>query len=514
MIKKLLLGVSVAVISTALAIGPGMAQKSKDTLRISLSEQIPLLSAYHWPVAQAGQFYRRIYSGLMAFNEWNGKFVPNLAKSWRHINATTIEFDLREDVTFHTGNKFTADDVVHTVAYAGDPKLKLRFKSRYTWIKEIQKLSPYKIRVVAKKPAAAAMALLAFRILILDSKVHKSLAQKADYGRLSASGTGPLKAVMVHRNKGIIVERFDGFKGNPKHFRAPIKRIVGIHLPDDQTKLAALLTGDVDIVEGISQENAKNIAANPDLRITNKKSSNMVFFAIDAGNISGNKPLADVRVRRAIWMSMNRDQIIKHIVPGGPAAQKMMALCFKSAKACKWTRDAAPYDPAKAKKLLAEAGYPNGFEMKMLAINRIKDIGVAMANEMLKIGIKVKVQPSNIGVYRRKQGRGELQSWIIAYPAGAFPDAGNHLNVFFRGSRTRYMDKDPIILKAMKMGAGEMNNEKRSNIYAKAYDRANEMIYNMAITTLPYVYGHSKDVRVEHSQLSAGEIHVADHFFK
>ncbi len=220
--KKVLQGGLAALCAVIIFTAPGFAQKSKDTLRISLSEQIPLLSAYHWPVAQAGQFYRRIYSGLMAFNEWNGKFVPDLAKSWRHINATTIEFDLRDDVTFHTGNKFTADDVIHTVAYAGDPKLKLRFKSRYTWIKEIQKLGPYKIRVVAKKPSAAAMALLAFRILILDSMVHKSLAQKADYGRLSASGTGPLKAVMVHRNKGIIVERFDGFKGNPKYFRAPI----------------------------------------------------------------------------------------------------------------------------------------------------------------------------------------------------------------------------------------------------------------------------------------------------
>ncbi|MDP6175082.1 MAG: ABC transporter substrate-binding protein, partial [Rhodospirillales bacterium] len=330
----------------------------------------------------------------------------------------------------------------------------------------------------------------------------------------SPSGTGPIKITMVHRNKGVIAERFDGFKGDSKYFRAPIKRIIGVHLPDDQTKLAALLTGDVDIVEGISQENAKAIASRPNLTISNKSSSNMVFFAIDAGGVSGNKPLNDVRVRRAIWMSMDRDKIIKHIVPGGDRAQKMMALCFKSAKACKWTKDAPPYDPAKAKKLLAEAGYPNGFAMKMLAINRIKDIGVAMANEMLKVGIRMKVEPSNIGVYRRKQGRGELQSWIIAYPAGTFPDAGNHLNVFFRGSRTRYMDKDPIILKAMKMGAGEMDNEKRSNYYSKAYDRANEMIYNMAVTSLPYVFGHSKDVRIEHSQLSAGEIHVTDHFFK
>jgi peptide/nickel transport system substrate-binding protein len=350
--------------------------------------------------------------------------------------------------------------------------------------------------------------------MILDSKIHKTFKKKSDYGRVSASGTGPLKIAMVHRNKGIIAERYEGFKGDPKYWRAPIKRIVGIHLPDDQTKIAELLTGGVDVVEGISQENAKDIKKAPHLSVSNVPSNLMVFFAMDAAAVSGNKALADPRVRRAVWMSIDRDSLLKHVVPGGDRAEKMQALCFKSAAACKWTKNAPPYDPVKAKRLLAEAGYPNGFDFTLHAIQRIKHIGEAMAGEMLKVGIRMKVQPTNIGVYRRKQGRNELEAWLIAYPAGSFPDAGNHLAVFFLGSRTRYMGKDPIILNAIKQGLRVFDPQKRADIYAKAYDRANEMVYNMAVTSLPYVFGHHKDVRVERGTLSAGNIHVTDFFWK
>ncbi len=514
MMKKLTLGVGATVMALALAAGPGMAQKSKDTMRMSLDEQIPLVSTYHWPVGQAGQFFRRVYQGLVAFDEHNGKFVPVLAKSWKRTSPTTIEFVLRDDITFHSGNKFTADDFIHTVNYIADPKVKLRFKRRYTWIKQIDKIGPNKIRVTAKKVNATDLALIGFRMLVLDSKIHKTLKKKSDYGRVSASGTGPYKMTMVHRNKGVIAERFENFKGNPKHWRAPIKKIVGIHLPDDQTKLAELMTGGVELVHNISPDNAKKIDKMPNFSITNKFSNYMVFFAIDSANISGNKALADPRVRRALWMSIDRDSLIKHIVPGGSEAEKMKALCFKSANACKWTKDAPPFDPVKAKKLLAEAGYPNGFSMEILAINRIKDIGEAMAGEMRKIGVKVKVQPANIGVYRRQQKMNKLNSWLIAYPAGSFPDAGNHLAVFFGGSRTRYMNKDQIILDAIKKGWGELDGAKRADIYSKAYDRANEMVYNMAVTSLPFVFGHNNDLTVKTSQLSAGDIHVTDFFWK
>ena len=511
---KIIKATIAAAAALALA-GPAMAQKSKDTIRLSMDEQIPMISSYHWAVGEAGQFYRRVFQGLMAYDEYKGKFVPALATSWKRIDAKTIEFNLRKGVKFHNGNDFDADDVIHTFAYVGDPKVKLRFKSRYNWIKEVQKINSHKIRVIAKKRNAMDMALLGFRLLILDSKVHKKLEKKSDYGRVSAAGTGILKIVSVDRNSGVIAERNDAFtSGDAKYFPAPAKRVVGIHLPDNQTKIAQLIAGGVDMIRNISPDNAKSLANVPNLEVSYLKSNFMVFFAMDAANISGNKALADVRVRRAVWMSMNRDAIIKHIVPGGSRAQKMQALCFKSAAACKWTKDAPAYNPAEAKRLLAEAGYPNGIDMVIHSVSRIKEITEAMAGEMRKVGIRARVQSTNIGTYRRLQGQGKLQAWTIAYPAGAFPDAGNHLNVFFRGSRTRYMGADPIVIGAMNKGAGELDLAKRSDIYAKAYDRANEMIYNMAVTSLPYVIAHTKDVKVQLDPLSTGEIYVNNYGWK
>ena len=117
-----------AGLATALT-APAFAQKSKDTLRVAINDVFSTLDSYHFPQDEVGYFVRAMYGTLVAMDEHTGKLVPQLAKSWRRISPTTLEFDLRDDVTFHSGNKFTAEDVKHTIAYLGDPKVKIRFNT-------------------------------------------------------------------------------------------------------------------------------------------------------------------------------------------------------------------------------------------------------------------------------------------------------------------------------------------------------------------------------------------------
>jgi peptide/nickel transport system substrate-binding protein len=506
-----------ALFATALCIAPtaAFAQKSKDTLRMSLDEPVAMIDQYHFTGGESTQFSARVYDGLIAFNEYERKFVPALAKSWQRIDATTIDFDLRNDIKFHSGNPFDADDVVYTLNYVADPAVKLQFKNRYDWIKEVQKIGPYKIRIIAKEPDAMIMALLAYRLAILDSKIHKTLDTKSDYGRVSASGTGILKVISVESNKGVTVERNESFRtGDTKYYLVPMKKIVATLLPDNQTKIAQFLTGGVDMIRNISPDNAKELAKNPKIDVSYLKSGEIVYLALDGGGVSDNKALADPRVRQAIWQSVDRDSIIKHIVPGGPQAEKMSALCLTSTAGCKWTKPAMGYDLAAAKRLLAEAGYPNGFEFNMLVVTRIKEIAEAMAGDMLKAGIRATVEPTTINNFRRVVGQNKMEAALMSYPAGNFPDAGNHLEVLFGDVRAKYQGNDAIISGAMEKGASEFDPEKRADFYAAAFDRSNEMFFTMGVTSLPYIIAHTKEVKVLRDTLSAGTLFPNNYAWK
>ena len=491
---------------------PANAQKSNDTIRLAINNPFIVLSPFHNPLDEAGNFYRTTHESLIAIDERKNIVVPQLAKAWRRVNPTTLEFDLRDDIKFHNGNVFNADDVVNTLNYIKDPKVRLRFKGRYTWVKEVKKLGPFKVQVVAKKPNAIDLATIAYRFKIIDAETQNSHANKADYGRLTPVGTGPYRVVQLDKNKGIIVERFDGYNTNKEFMRAPVKRIHGIPVTDRQTQIAEILTGGIDMIRNVSPDAAKNLKAAGKVDVTALNSGAFIFFGLDAVGRGPNKILQDVRVRRAIYKAIDRDAIIKNIVPGGEVTEKLKGLCFDFNVGCKFNNSFPDYDPVGAKKLLTEAGYPNGFELQYDVYTPIKEVGQAIAGDLRKVGIRVKINVVTLGLYRRKQGKNQLEAWSVFFPTSSHPDVGNVLNVFFGGRRD--FANDPIIKNAMKAGLTEFDPKKREAIYQKALERNNEMHYMMAFSSLPTVYAHSKDIRVGRNLLSAKEAYISDYFWK
>jgi peptide/nickel transport system substrate-binding protein len=506
---NLVVGAGVAAV---LAAGPAAAQKSQDSLRLAVNDPIFVLSSYHVPADEASNFSRGVYQMLISYDEMNKKYVPVLAKSYTRISATVLEFELRDDMTFHNGNKFDADDVVYTVNYLKDPKVSLTFKSRYTWIDTVEKLGPYKVRITAKEPNSVDLGFLAYRFNIWDAESWDKIEDKADYGRLNPVGTGQYKVTMLDKNKGVQVERWDGYKGNTDYFAAPIKKIHGIPMPDPQTRVAQLMTGGVEMIRNATPDQAKDLSSNPNLRVTNVPTAALFYVGLDAAGRSGVKPTQDPRVRRAMFMAIDRDKLIKFLVPGGPegVAEKLQALCFKDTIGCKFSKNAPDYNPEAAKKLLAEAGYPNGFDIEYVVFAPNKPLGEAIAGDLLKIGVRAQISPDAISVYRRKQGDGKLQMWSILFPTGSHPEADNILGVYFDGPAGPYFN-DATIAKWMKEGTAEFDLAKRENIYQNIFDRINEQAYYLPVTSVPTVYVHSKDVRIEPSKLYSGERSIYDY---
>jgi peptide/nickel transport system substrate-binding protein len=464
------------------------------------------------PLDEAAVLYKKIYEPLIGFDEYKQKWVPRLAAAWRTVSPGVYEFDLRQDIKFHNGNKFDANDVRRTLLYAADPTVKMTFKHRYSWVKDVEIISPYKIRIIAKKPRSDDLELLAFRINIFDAETMDKLDNIEDYGRVSPVGTGIYKAIKMDRNTGTIVERYDDFKTDPEE-KAPTRFIHAIPMPDRQTQVAQLITGGVDLLRGIGPDAAKELDSNPNIDIKNIPSPSTFYMMLDSAGVSGNKALTDKRVRRAVFMAIDRDNLIKHLVPGGAVATKLEALCYKTTLDCKYSVKAPDYDPAAAKKLLAEAGYPNGFEFEYNVFSPYIQLGEAIAGDLRKIGVTAKIQSVDISLYRRKQGRGELQGLSVLSPSASHPAASNILNIFFSGPAFQYYN-DPIIQEAMEKAGAEFDDTKRAEYYGKVFDRANSESYIFPVTSVPTVYAHTKDIEIVPDRYAAGDVWATSYTYK
>jgi peptide/nickel transport system substrate-binding protein len=502
--KALFAGIAITLMSA-----PALAQKSQNSLRLALNAPLPALSTYDFPIDEASVFSHEIYDALVKYDEHKQKLVPALAKSWKQVDDMTLEFELRDDIRFHNDDRVEASDVKATVDYITDPKSKITYQSRFTWMKQVEVLSPTKLRIHSTAPTATGLNTIAYRVLIWNGKVLDKLNDRVEYGRTSVIGTGPYKLVQLDTNKGIVVERNPAYNVMPEYKKATINRISALPIPDRQTQSAEFMVGKIDLLRNVAPDTAKALAEGSNAQITYVDTADLFYLAMDSVGRSGNKALTDVRVRRAISMAIKRDEIIKHIVPGGHVAQKLDADCFKTTIACSYTVSAPKYDPAEAKRLLAEAGYPNGFDLQYMVYTPNKPIGEAIAGELRKVGIRATIQLAEISLYRRLQGDGKLQAWSVLFSTGSNPDAGNIFSVLFGDAVMPYY-KDEVIIDAMKRGEAEFDPSKRTAIYQRAFDRINEMHYHMPISSVPTVFVHSKDVKIKQGTLSADKIYLTD----
>ena len=166
--RKFLTGLFGAAALLVLGGSPALANKANDTLNIATTDWWSTLDPYQFPLDEAAVFYTTVYETLIGFDERAHKIVPRLAKAWKQVDDKTVEFQLRDDVTFHNGDHFDADDVIDTIKYLNDPATKLRFKDLYAWVDKIEKVNQYDVKITAKSPFATELLVFAYRFYIYD----------------------------------------------------------------------------------------------------------------------------------------------------------------------------------------------------------------------------------------------------------------------------------------------------------------------------------------------------------
>ena len=492
------LAVTGAMISgvSAFLVGSAFAQKSKDTVRFGLYQPIKILDRIYNPHPETNLTAPAVFDMLLFYDAEKRIYKPQLATSWKRINKLTMEFSLRKGVKFHDGSDFDADDVVYMVKFVTDPKTKFRFKgSRFGWIASVEKLDKYTVRFKSKRPYAPILSRLATGLSIYPSSVHGALKVKSDFGR-NPVGTGPYKVTKVDPNKGIFFERNENYYNGGKP-AGIVKKLIARPIPDKQTQIAELMAGGLDIMYNVPKDQGENLAENPNFSISVTPTVSFVYVLFDSADRSGFGHFKNKKVRQAVLHAIDRKALVKALVPSQLHGQPLQrAICHDWHVGCVSSVPPIKHNLAKAKKLLAEAGLPNGFDVEITTWGPSRQIAIAVSGQLRKVGIKAKIDSLKIGGFVKKRARGKVQMFVSLWDnGGAAPDVDVTAGFFFmKGSRNYMGDKELTAAHAAGQVTFDLN--KRKAVYQAAFDRVNDQAYMMPLVPLPVVLAHTKEIVV------------------
>jgi len=469
---------------------PAMAQKSADTLRIVMRDALPNIDPYYNNLRTGVVMHHQGWDGLVYRDPDTFKLEPLLATEWKQPDATTIEFTLRPGVKFHDGSAFTADDVVYTINLIADPTSRLSTPANYNWLEKAEKTGDLSVRVTMKRPNPAALEYFALVIPIYP-KAYREKVGAEGYAKAPV-GAGPYKMTKVEPGVSIDFERFEDYwAGSPKG-KPAIRKLSVRFVPDATTEMTELLAGRADWIWNMNPDQLEPVNRMPHLQAVRKESMRVGYLSLDAaGRTGADNPLTRQKVRQAIWHAIDRKAIADKLVTGG--SRVPAAPCFPSQFGCD-AEVAMPYDydPAKAKKLLAEAGYPDGFDVE-LASYVLPQWGSAVQNYLHAVGIRAKLNQLQTAALIQRAKAGELRMYLGSWGSFSINDVSAFLPNFFDGGADDYA-RDPDVQKALMQGGSSINPEVRKEAYSAAIKKITEQAYWAPLHTYVTTYGFAKQL--------------------
>jgi len=429
---------------------------------------------------------------------------PGLATSWKPLNDTTWEFKLRQGVKFHDGSPFTADDIIFTMQRAPNVPNSPSSFSTYIKGKNFVKVDDFTIHIKTAKPYPLMPNDMSTIPII--SKKSGATATTADFNTGKAAiGTGPYKFTEYKPGDRFV------FSANKDYWGAkPIWDKVTLKpIKSKPSRVAALLAGDVDVIESVPTTDISTLKKNPKVQLSSGTSNRVIYLhmdhfrddspfvkAADGGAIKN--PLRNLKVRKAISKAINRDAIVERVMED--VAIKAGQLLPKGFFGVSANLKPEAYDPAGAKKLLAEAGLDKGFKLRIHGPNDryINDakIAEAIAQMLTRVGIKTDVETMPRSVYFKRASRGgpdkspEFSFILVGWGAGS-GEASSPLKSLIHtkdksrgfGASNRGRYSNPEIDKLIEQALATVDDAKRQDLLAKATELA---VGDLAIIPLHY----------------------------
>ncbi len=409
--RHAMMSLLVAALVAGLATSPAAAE-APTSLVVQTVAEPPGLDLTATPAsATAAVVFYNVQEALVKVDR-HGKLVPWLAERWHTTDNRNYTFFLKRGVRFHNGRELLAADVKYVFERAMNPETKHPYPGYYASIGDIIVKDDYTITFSLKSLNANFLLNLARQGSVIYPR------EAVDTLKTEPMGTGPFKLAEWVRGDRIVLTRNPDYhvQGLPR-----LDRVVFRFIPDPNATLAALKAGDVDAsLFGLGPEHVQEVQQDPRFQVIVGDTTNDVILAMN----NSRKPYADVRVRRAVTVAINKAEVLKgamfglgrilgsNVDPLNPYYVDVSGLM--------------PYDPAKAKRLLAEAGYPNGFETVLRVAPQYYytvRTGEVIANHLAKVGVKVRIEQIEWGQWISRVWReadydltiiGHAEAWDIA----------------------------------------------------------------------------------------------------
>ena len=383
--------------------GRAAAQARPGFLRFGLSTFPPNLQPWISTGAAAGTVKLQLHRSLVGYDR-KGELMGELAESWSRDEAGAWVFKLRPNAFFHNGDPVTADDVRWTIEQVAGEKSTAYMRAQFQSVSRIETPDARTVRLITSTPQAALPSWFAnYNMFILSRKSEPN----------APIGAGPFRLVGQERGTSIEVAAFD------KYYKPGFPKLRGIRFvayPDENLRVTALRSGDVDIIEYVPWQSMESVAADPRLKLAETQGAAVMEVLFNGSR----KPFDDPRVRRAVAHAVKREDIVQAVFFGRGGALEGVPIpegspYYDAALARGWA-----YDPARARALLTEAGYPQGFSTTLLATatySMHKDTAEVVQQHLRAVGIEAELKLPDWPTRVALGGRGQYDIAIFGTAA-------------------------------------------------------------------------------------------------
>ncbi len=502
-----------AVALAALLCAPAQAQ----TLRWATAGDPLTLDPYAQNESMTNAVNGQVYEFLVAYDR-KLAIVPQLATSWTQDGPLKWTFKLRPGVKFHDGKPFTADDVVFSVNRAKQPTSQIAVYA--IAVGEPKKIDDLTVEFTL--PQVEPIFLQKINTIYIMSKawceenkatVTQNFAGKEEsFASRNANGTGPY--MLVSREAGTKTV----YKRNPNYWRkieGNVQQVVYTPIQSDATRTAALISGEIDFVLDPAPRDVDPLRKMAGVKIIEGPENRIVFIGLDQGrdellysNVKGKNPFKDLRVRKALYQAIDIETIKTRLMNGQASPTGAVTPSPLGTYNDPELEKRLPYDVAASKKLLADAGYPNGFEFTLDCPNNryVNDekICITLASQWAKIGLNVRVLAQNKSLFFNKVEKLDTSAYLFGW-GGAITDAETTFTPIYRNrgekgvgeyNRGNYKDDELDALAAS--SSKEPDPEKRKAIIKATFKREQEQVHYIPLHRQFIPWAARSNVEVVH----------------
>ncbi|MBT3358360.1 MAG: ABC transporter substrate-binding protein [Rhodospirillales bacterium] len=441
--------------ASAVAIAMAVMQPVQaKTLRFAYAGDVLAMDPHSLTESFSIAFTHHIYEPLVRYSE-ELKIEPALATSWETVSPTVIRFHLRKGVKFHDGADFTADDAVMSLNRVTNEKSPIR--GNLPTVVKATKVDDFTMDLTLTGPTPLLFNFLSNSFILDSGWLEKNNcvepidtnAGQENYASTHSNGTGPFMLDSRQPDAKTVLVVNKNWWDKPKH---NLTKIVFTPIQSDATRVAALLSGELDMMFPSPLQDAKRINAAAGAKALEAPSLRTIYLGfnlkgdLNDSDVKGKNPFQDVRVRKAFYQSVNMDLIQKKIMRGKSRNAALMVAPeipgFVEADNKRFA-----YDPAASKKLLAEAGYPDGFRFAMNCPNdryvNDEEICQAVAAMASKVGFKPKLTTESKSIHFKKAREGKTDMFMLGWATLPMMDAFSPISALLHTPGGKYGTWNP-----------------------------------------------------------------------